>query len=73
MFDRYPAKGHQDNHIQYKDLALEAQLNVDADAAATEFQDTLGRSRWQVPRIEGNLVQLSVSHKTVTHHYVKIL
>jgi hypothetical protein len=46
---------------------------VDADAAATEFQDTFGSSRWQVPRIEGNLAQLSVSNKTVTHHYVKVL
>jgi hypothetical protein len=64
-------KGHQDDHVPYDRLPLEAQLNVDADAAATEFQETYGRSRWQVPRIDGNRAQLTIANKTVTHHYVK--
>jgi hypothetical protein len=48
MFDTCPVihnvKGHQDDHIPYKDLTLEAQLNVDAEAATTGFLDTLGGS-----------------------------
>ncbi len=65
--------GHQDNHTTYDQLPLEAQLNVDADAAATKFQDSYGSRRWQVPRICGNRAQLYLSNKTVTHHYVKNL
>jgi hypothetical protein len=30
-------KGHQDNHQQYSQLSLTAQLNVDADEAAGAF------------------------------------
>ncbi len=66
-------KGHQDDDTPYACLPLEAQLNVDADAAATEFQDSYGSRRWQVPRIAGNSAQLYLSQKTVTHHYVKNL
>ena len=32
-------KGHQDNKTRYKDLPLEAQLTVDADELAGEYQD----------------------------------
>ncbi len=66
-------KGHQDDDTPYACLPLEAQLNVDADAAATEFQDSYGSRRWQVPRIAGHSAQLYLSQKTVTHHYVKNL
>jgi hypothetical protein len=66
-------KGHQDDTTPYARLSLEAQLNIDADAAATEFQDAFGGRRWRVPRISGNRAQLFLSKKTVTHHYVKNL
>jgi hypothetical protein len=34
-------RGHQDKHISYEDLSLEAQLNVDADWYARKYQDHL--------------------------------
>jgi hypothetical protein len=69
--DIHHVKGHQDTQTPYARLSLEVQLNVDADAAASEFQDTFGGIWWQVPRISRNLAQLSLAHKTVTHHYLK--
>ena len=76
-FDQCPyiehVKGHQDDVTAYALLSLEAQLNIDADAAATEYQEAFGGRRWKVPRISGNRAQLSLSHKTITHHYVKNL
>jgi hypothetical protein len=64
-------KGHQDAQTPYARLSLEAQLNADVDAAATEFQDTLDGIRWQLPCISRNLAQLLLACKTVTHHYLK--
>jgi hypothetical protein len=32
-------RGHQDKHTAYKDLSLQAQLNVDADWYAGKYQD----------------------------------
>jgi hypothetical protein len=66
-------KGHQDRHMKYNLLPLEAQLNVDADEAATQYQETYGSSRYQVPRITGNDAQLSINQRTVTYNYVKTL
>ncbi len=38
-------KGHQDNLLPYCAVPLDAQLNVDADAAATKFQHSYGSRR----------------------------
>jgi hypothetical protein len=65
--------GHQDKHTAYALLPLEAQLNVDADAAATTFQTDHGAVRPLVPRISGNGVQLLINEQTVTHGYVTTL
>jgi hypothetical protein len=64
---------HQDKHTAYALLPLEAQLNVDADAAATTFQNDHGAAQPLVPRISGNGVQLLIDKQTVTHGYVTTL
>jgi hypothetical protein len=52
-------KGHQDRAIAYAMLSLEAQMNVDADAAANFlYQETQGASRHKAPRITGVGVHL---------------
>jgi hypothetical protein len=66
-------KAHQDDHIPYAQLLLEAQLNIDADAAATEYQTLHGHCRMSVPRITGNDAQFFLHGKTVTHHYVRVI
>ncbi len=66
-------KGHQDRTTEYSKLPLEAQLNIDADSAATLFQTTQGCRRYQVPRIEGNDAQLLLNKKTVTYNYAKTI
>ena len=38
-------KGHQDDHLKYRDLPLMAQLNVDADRLAGQYQDDHGMAR----------------------------
>jgi hypothetical protein len=52
-------KGHQDDTTSYELLPLEAQLNVDADAAATLFQMEHGTTRYIVPLIAGNLLSIT--------------
>jgi hypothetical protein len=67
-------KGHQDDDTAYALLPLlEAQLNVDADAAATLFQTDHGATWYLVPIIDGNGAQLIINHKTVTYRYVKTI
>ena len=66
-------KGHQDDNTSYDLLPLEAQLNVDADAAATLFQTDHGSTRFLVPIIAGNGAQLILNNKTVTYGYVKTI
>jgi hypothetical protein len=52
-------KGHQDRAIAYAMLSLEAQMNVDADAAANFlYQERQGASRHKAPRITGVGVHL---------------
>jgi hypothetical protein len=63
-------RGHQDNDTSYDRLSLEAQLNVDADAAANQYQTLHGQNRFKVPIITGNRAQLTLQDRTVTHHYV---
>jgi hypothetical protein len=47
-------KGHQDDHQDYSELSLEAQLNVDADTEAGFHQCTYPGQRPVVPRLPSN-------------------
>jgi len=62
-------KGHQDDKKPYHELTLLAQLNVDADRAAGEFQDQHGHPRPQAIRFPHNPAQLTISNGTITHAY----
>jgi hypothetical protein len=77
LFDQTPfvshVKGHQDDTTTYALLPLEAQLNVDADSAATLFQADHGATRYLVPIIAGNSAQLNIDNKTVTYSYVRTI
>jgi hypothetical protein len=58
-------KGHQDSNQAYASLPLDAQLNVDADAAAGSFQCMYPAQRPVVPRLPSNPVQLHIAGKVV--------
>lgn len=60
-------KGHQDRKKAYEELPLLAQLNVDADKYAGEFQDQHGADRPLVPRMPHNGAQLHLSGGTITY------
>jgi len=62
-------KGHQDNKKPYRDLCLLAQLNVDADKAAGQFQDQYGEHRPVVHRFSNTTAHLLMMNETVTHAY----
>ena len=66
-------KGPQDSLLAYDRLPLEAQLNVDADAAAALYQETHGASQYIVPQINGTGAHLLIGDKTVTYNYVQTL
>jgi hypothetical protein len=56
-------KGHQDDHTLHDDLASEAQLNVDADKEAGNFQTRMLPAHWPIiPCLPHNHVQL---HRTL--------
>jgi hypothetical protein len=58
-------KGHQDQHTQYTDLPLDAQLNVDADAEARAYQCMHPAQRPLIPRLPSNSVQLHIKGKVI--------
>lgn len=62
-------KGHQDKHTNYEYLPLLAQLNVDADTAAGEFQDQHGCARPHILMFPHAGAQLQLNNGTITHHY----
>jgi hypothetical protein len=63
-------KGHQDNKVAYQKLSLPAQLNVDADHEAGNFQwNHAPTQRDHVPTHASTRVQLHVAGSTVTGHY----
>ena len=64
MFEH--VKGHQDDHQAYEDLPLEAQLNVDADAEAGQYQYLFPAQRPLIPRLPHNRVQLRISQKVIS-------
>ncbi|KAI2511572.1 hypothetical protein MHU86_2826 [Fragilaria crotonensis] len=62
-------KGHQDRDIPYRNLSLLAQLNVDADAQASRYQQELGSFQPDVLLTEWAGVHLDLPTGTVTSHY----
>jgi hypothetical protein len=62
--------GHQDRRTEYNKLNLQAQLNVDADRLASEYQDRYGQVLPIVLRFPHTAAQLHLSnHGTCTYRY----
>jgi hypothetical protein len=61
-------KGHQDRKQKYDQLSLRAQLNVDADAMATEYQEQHGQHLPTVLMFPHTSAQLHLQHGTCTSH-----
>ena len=64
MFEH--VKGHQDDHTAYENLSLEAQMNVDADAEAGQYQCSFPAQRPRIPRLPHNRAQLYLSKKVIS-------
>ncbi|KAI2506412.1 hypothetical protein MHU86_8038 [Fragilaria crotonensis] len=64
-------KGHQDDHTEYLQLSLMAQLNVDADSLATGYQQEVGRMFPQVLMSANAGAYLVVDEGTVTNKMVQ--
>jgi hypothetical protein len=62
-------KGHQDDHVAYEDLSLDAQLNVEAGALAGEFQTKFPSENLKAPLLPSTGVNLMIGKSTVTGHY----
>jgi hypothetical protein len=62
--------GHQDQHKQYEDLPLDAQLNVDADEEVGYFQSMHATvMRPAAPLLPSTKAQLHIGTQTITGHY----
>jgi hypothetical protein len=59
-------KGHQDDHCPYDLLPLEAQLNVDADYEAGQYQMQHPAQRPMIPRLPHNRAQLHIDQKVIS-------
>jgi hypothetical protein len=59
-------KGHQDDHCPYDSLPLEAQLNVDADYEAGQYQMQNPAQRPMIPRLPHNRAQLHNDQKVIS-------
>jgi hypothetical protein len=66
-------KGHQDKNTPYMDLNLEAQLNVDADKFAGDFQIEKGKFRPLVFLLPSCDAMLSIRGISITSNYRKQL
>ena len=66
-------KGHQDSAKAYDDLSLEAQLNVDADALAGEYQEEQRQFHPMVNILPSCPAMLSIRGISVTSNYKKQL
>jgi hypothetical protein len=62
-------KGHQDDHKDYEDLNLDAQLNCDADHEAVNHQTIHSQYQPKVPRILLNTAQLHIQGATINSGY----
>ncbi len=59
-------KGHQDDHTPYEDLDLEAQLNMDADKEAGNYQRMHHTYCPIIPRLPHNCIQLHILGKVIS-------
>jgi hypothetical protein len=66
-------KGHQDDHTPYDDLNLEAQMNVDADEEAGNYQLMHHAYRPIVPRLPNNRAQLHISGKVISSKLKRLI
>jgi hypothetical protein len=63
-------KGHQDDHTPYADLPLEAQLNVDADAAAgAHHYHAKYQGSKTAPLLPTTKAQLHIGQHNITSHH----
>jgi hypothetical protein len=62
-------RGHQNKNTAYDDLALEAQLNVDADKFAEDFQITDRKFRPLLSLLPSCDAMLSIRGISVTSNY----
>jgi len=62
----FHVKGHQDRTIAYNNLSLSAQLNVEADLYASQYQDQHGAAYPLVLMFPHTKAQLNLSQGTVT-------
>jgi hypothetical protein len=66
-------KAHQDDDTQYAQLPQYAQLNVDADTLASEFQDAYGSVRPILLMIPSTRVLLHLPHGSITGKFASTL
>jgi prenyltransferase beta subunit len=66
-------RGHQDKNAAYNNLGLKAQLNVDADKYAGDFQLAKGKFRPLVPLLPSCDAMLSIRGISATSNYRKQL
>jgi hypothetical protein len=66
-------RGHKEKNAAYEDLELEAQLNVDADNYAGDFQLAKRKFRPLVSLLPSCDAMLSIRGISVTSHYRKQL
>jgi hypothetical protein len=63
--DLVHVKGHQDDHVPYRSLPLNAQPNVDVDVEAGYYQCMFPGQRPLIPRLPSNHAQLTISGNIV--------
>jgi hypothetical protein len=66
-------KGHQDKDTEYDSLPFLAQLNVDADELAGEFQKKFGSHRPVIPLSPTRPIALDLSGHTVHRHLKSLI
>ena len=64
-------QGHQDRNKPYEELCVMAQLNVDADRKAAQFQAEHGEYRGNVPLTNRGRAHLLGTQGTITSKYAK--
>jgi hypothetical protein len=69
----YWVKGHQDKNKTYEELPLEAQLNINADELAGEYQDEYGKFRPLVHLLPSCPAMLAIRGISITGNYRKQL
>ena len=67
------SKGHQDRDTPYEQLSQMAQLNVDADAKAGQYQDAFGAVRPIAKMMTSTGAHLVGPEGTITSHYQKTI